>query len=303
MNPIEEAKARLRETAVFREMPDSTLGEIAAIAETRVAPARTVLFRKGDRGDGFWVVESGRVRVFLEDEEGVQTTLAEVGPGESFGEMALLTGEARSAHVETLEESRFLYLGKEPFQRVLQEHPQVSLGFVKQLHKWLIQDDRRLQREIRQRSLERRVSWFDFVLILGLSVLFGVAFNHSNPNGIALFPGPVSAVPISAVDPSEALEEHGKGETLFVDAMPSPFYEQGRIRGAVNIPLPVFEIAYLMHLSEESKERRVIVYGSTISRPYDEAVAGKLLLRGHKNVRILRGGLGAWAKRGYPVEP
>lgn len=303
MNPLEEAKARLKETAVFRDMPDSTLGEIAGIAQSRVFPARTVVFRKGDAGDGFWVVGSGRVRVFLEDEEGVQTTLSEIGPGESFGEMALLAGETRSAHVETLEETHFLFLGKEPFQRILQEYPQVSLAFVKQLHGWLVQDDRLLQRETRQRSLERRVSWLDFVLILGLSILFGIAFNHSNPNGIALFPGPVSAVPVPAVDPLEALEEHKNGKTLFVDAMPGHFYEQGHIRGAVNIPLPLFDIAYLMHLGEESKERKMIVYGSTISRPYDEAVAGKLLLRGHKNVRILQGGLGAWTKRGYPVEP
>lgn len=303
MYSTQDAKARLRETAVFRDMPETTLGEISGIAETRVIPAGVVILRKGDPGDGFWVVESGRVRVFLEDEEGVQTTLSEIGSGGSFGEMALLTGEARSAHVETLEETRFLYIGKEPFQRILQEYPQVSLGFVKQLHGWLVQDDQRLLRETRQRSLERKVSWLDFVLIFGLSVLFAVAFNHTNPNGIALFPGPVSAVPVPTLEPSEAMEEHKKGSALFVDAMPSHFYDQGHIQGAVNIPLPLFDISYMMHLGEESKERRMIVYGKTISRPYDEAVAGKLLLRGHKNVRLLQGGLDAWAKRGYPVEP
>jgi CRP-like cAMP-binding protein/rhodanese-related sulfurtransferase len=305
MGPLIRAGAeeRLREAIVFRDLPATTLEEIAGIAETRVLPAGVVIFRKGDPGDGFWMVEFGRVRVYLEDEEGVQTTLSEIGRGESFGEMALVTGEARSAHVETLEETRFIYIAKAPFQRILQEHPQVSLGFVKQLHAWLLKDDRRLQTETKQRSLERKVSWLDFVLIIGLSVLFAVAFNHTNPNGIALFPGPVSAVPIPATEPSEAIQEHKTGGALFVDAMPSHFYDQRHIQGAVNIPLPLFDISYLMHLGEESKERRMIVYGKTISRPYDEAVAGKLLLRGHKNVHILQGGLGAWAKRGYPVEP
>lgn len=303
MKPVPEVRARLRETAVFRDMPENILEEVAGIAETRVVPADVVLFRRGNPADGFWVVDSGRVRVYLEAEDGVQTTLSEIGPGGSFGEMAVLTGEARSANVETLEESRFLFLGKEPFQRILQEHPQVSLGFVKQLHHWLLQEDQRLLKMTRQRSLERRLSWLDFVLIFGLSVLFAVAFNHNNPNGIALFPGPVSAVPVPTVDLREAMEEHKKGETLFVDAMPSSFYDQRHIRGAVNVPLPLFDIAYLMHLGEEDKGRRLIVYGSTVSRPYDEAVAGKLLLRGHRNVSILPGGLGAWSKRGYPVEP
>jgi CRP-like cAMP-binding protein/rhodanese-related sulfurtransferase len=280
LNGNPEVRAKLRETAVFRDMPENILEEITRIAETRVIPAGVVLFRRGDPGDGLWVVESGRVRVYLEAEEGVQTTLSEIGSGGSFGEMAVLTGEARSASVETLEESCFLYLGKEPFQRILQEHPQVSLGFVKQLHRWLLQEDQRLLKETRQRSLERRVSWLDFALIFGLSVLFAVAFNHTNPNGIALFPGPVSAVPVPTVGLPEAMEAHKKGEALFVDAMPSSFYDQSHIRGAVNIPLPLFDIAYLMHLGEEDKGRRMIVYGRTVSRPYDEAVAGKLLRAG-----------------------
>jgi len=303
VKPREEIKARLKETAVFREMPEATLEEIARVAETRVLPAGTVIFHKGDPADSFWIVNSGRVRVFLGDEDGIETDLSELSAGQSFGEMALLTGEPRSANVETLEETQLIYLAKEEFNRILKEYPNVSLTFVKQLSRWLRHDDRRLQVETRQRAQERRISWFDFALIVGLSVVFAIAFNHSNPNGIALFPEASSAVSVPSVHPSDVIAAYEKGEALFVDAMPSNFFDQTHIKGAVNVPLPIFEISYLMNLGEEKKERSIIVYGRTISRPYDEEVAGKLLLRGHKNVRVLRGGLDAWKKQGYPVEP
>jgi 3-mercaptopyruvate sulfurtransferase SseA len=47
----------------------------------------------------------------------------------------------------------------------------------------------------------------------------------------------------------------------------------------------------------------VVVYGRNISRLYDEEVAGLLAKRGHKNVRILTGGLSAWKDQGLPVQP
>jgi len=298
-----EAKKRLRETAVFRDMPEDTLEEIAGVAETKEFPAGTLVFRKDDPADSFWIVNSGKVRVFLTDEEGIETTLSQLGPGQSFGEMALLTGEPRSANVETLEETCLTYLAKEEFHRILKHHPDVSLGFVRQMSRWLRHEDQRLQQETREKAREQRVSWTDFALIMGLSVLFAVAFNHSNPNGIALFPKAVLAVGVPSVEPAGVIGDYEKGDTLLVDAMPGNFYEQAHIKGAVNIPLPLFEISYLMNLAEVNKERRIIVYGSTISRPYDNEVAEKLLLRGHKNVRILEGGLSAWRKKGYPVEP
>jgi 3-mercaptopyruvate sulfurtransferase SseA len=46
----------------------------------------------------------------------------------------------------------------------------------------------------------------------------------------------------------------------------------------------------------------VIVYGGTFSKLYDWELADKLLLRGHKDVKVLEGGMATWEKKGYPVE-
>ena len=303
MENWEEKKKGLSETGVFREMPEEVVGEIARVVEVKVLPAGRVIFRKGDPGDSFWMIQSGKVRVFRSEGEGVDLTLSELGPGKSFGEMALLTGEPRSANVETLEESRLMVLTKEQFEGVLKSHPDVSLTFIKQLSGWLKKDEQALVVEAKRMAAPPKLSWVDFVLLIGVSVLFALIFNQSNPNGISLFPKMPSQEGIQTIGPPAALEALKGGKALILDAMPANFYEKSHIKGAVNMPPSLFDIVYMMTLDQEDKSKEVIVYGRTISRLYDLDVANKLVLRGFKNVRILEGGLSAWEKKGYPVEP
>jgi rhodanese-related sulfurtransferase len=284
-------------------MPVDMLDEISRVVEDRVLPARSLVFKRGDRGDSFWVILSGKVKVFRSDDQGVEITLSELGPGQSFGEVALLTGEARSASVETLEETQALVLTKEQFEQVLKSHPEVSLTFIKQLSGWLKRDEQALETEARRMATAPQMSWFDFVLLIGISVLFALVFNQSNPHGIPLFQKLPSKEAIPSVTLSAAVEEYKQGEAIFVDAMPAGFYGKRHIKGAVNMPLALFDIVYLMTFDEEDKSKKIIVYGRTISKLFDLEVANKLALRGYKNTRVLEGKLSDWEKKGYPVEP
>ena len=144
------------------------------------------------------------------------------------------------------------------------------------------------------------MSWFDFLLIIGVSVILAITFNISNPYGIPLFPERPDPVP--SVSAPAALEEYRQGQALIVDARPDNFYQLRHIKGAVNMPMPLFDIVYLMSFSERDKNKKIVVYGNTISRPYDLEIADKLMLRGYTDVRVLEGGLGAWEAMGYPVE-
>jgi rhodanese-related sulfurtransferase len=303
MTTHDDKKKKLSETAVFRDMPVEMLDEISGVVEDRVVPARTVVFRRGDPGDSFWVIQSGKIRVFRSDDQGVEITLSELGPGQSFGEVALLTGEARSASVETLEETQALVLTKEQFEQVLKSHPEVSLTFIKQLSGWLKRDEQALETEARRMATPPQMSWFDFVLLIGVSILFALVFNQSNPNGIPLFQKLPSKEAIPSVTLFAAAEEYKQGEAVFVDAMPANFYDKRHIKGAVNMPLALFDIVYLMTFDEEDKTKKIIVYGRTISKLYDLEVANKLALRGYKNTKVLEGRLSDWEKKGYPVEP
>ncbi|MGD2126121.1 MAG: cyclic nucleotide-binding domain-containing protein, partial [Desulfobacteraceae bacterium] len=214
--------------------------EIARIVENTVVPPNTVIFQQGDPGDSFFIINAGKVRVFRKDSEGIETELSQLGPGDSFGEMALLTGEPRSANVETLEETQLSVLSKDQFDRVLKDFPDVSLAFVKQMSSWLLRDEKRLELEAQRQYRPPSLSWFDFVLIIGITLLCALVFNASNPNGISLFPKSFSNEAVTKVSASVAMEAYDAGETLFIDAMPANFYEKRRIQGAINMPLALF---------------------------------------------------------------
>ena len=63
------------------------------------------IFRQGDSGDSLFLVASGRIKLFLESPDGEQLTILFCGPGNCFGEMAILDGNARSASAEALEQT------------------------------------------------------------------------------------------------------------------------------------------------------------------------------------------------------
>ena len=67
--------------------------------------------------------------------------------------------------------------------------------------------------------------------------------------------------------------------------MPTSFYEKEHIPGAENIPLTIFDFIYDLTLADADKEKEIIVYGRSISRHYDEAVANKYIGRDGQGFR------------------
>lgn len=296
-----ETKDSVLETSVFRDLPKEKLNDIAGAIRTQLVPGQTIIFREGDPGDNFYIISSGKVRVYRRNERGMERDLSVLGPGESFGEMALITGEPRTATVEAVEETRLMVLSKEEFDRILRECPNVSMSFMKEMRTWLLRDDQLIEQEAEEVYQASRLSLFDFLLVIGISVLLAVSFNRSNPNGIPFFPSTPDRSAIGTINASAAMANLQRGGTIIVDAMPSNFYQKGHIKGAVNMPLALFDIIYMMSFADEDKEKEIIVYGDTISRMYDLEIANKLMVRGFKNVRILDGGLSAWEAAGYPI--
>jgi CRP-like cAMP-binding protein/rhodanese-related sulfurtransferase len=292
----------LLKSPIFRDMPPEQLDVIARAVENKVVPENGIVFREGDPADSFYIISSGKVRIFVKSDRGFERELSILGPGDSFGEVALLTGESRSANVSALQETRLLVFPKDVFERIMQEHPELPRTFMKEMRGWLLKDQEIIEQDAEAVIEGSRMSWFDFLLIIGLSLLLGLSFNHANPNGIPLFPSLSERNPVPVIGASEAIEEYRQGKALIVDAMPPNFYQKGHIKGAVNMPMSLFDIVYLMNFSEEDKDKPILVYGNTISKPYDIEIAGKLQLRGYTNVKTIEGGLSAWQEKGYPVE-
>jgi CRP-like cAMP-binding protein len=296
-------KKESTENTVFGQLPKGKWDDLTRALEHQVAAPGTVIFRQGDPGDRFYIIQSGKVKVFRQDSDGLETELTVLGTGESFGETGLLAGETRSVSVAAIEETHLMVLTKEQFeQRILKDFPDITLAFVKQMSGRLLKDDRTIAKGAQQRRRAYRLSWLDFVFLIGVSVILALVFNRSNPNGIPLFPDLPDRKAIPQISTARAMEEIKKGDTLIVDAGPEGFYQEKHIKGAISVPLALFDILYEVTFGGEEKAKKVIVYGGTFSKLYDWELAGQLLLKGHTAVEVLEGGTAAWEKAGYPVE-
>jgi CRP/FNR family cyclic AMP-dependent transcriptional regulator len=95
-------------------------------------PKNAVIVSEGDRSDSLYVILTGKVKVYLADEEGKEMVLNTQGPGEYFGEIILDEGP-RSASVMTLEPSKFSIVSREQFNQFLAQSPEVTLELVRRL--------------------------------------------------------------------------------------------------------------------------------------------------------------------------
>jgi rhodanese-related sulfurtransferase len=223
--------------------------------------------------------------------------------GENLGVAAILTGESCTAAVEVLEQRCLVVFSKDLFDAIVKEYLEIPGTFTKEMESRLLNSQEIIKQEAEPLiKKDPQVSWVDFLLIIAVSVFLALSFNESNPNGISLFPSAPDKNSIPAISALAAMQDFQQRKVLIVDAMPPNFYEKRHIKGAVNMPVSLFDIVYLMNFSEEDKETGILVYGNSISRPYDLEIATRLMLRGYSDVRIIDGGLPAWEARGYPVE-
>lgn len=146
---------------------------------------------------------------------------------------------------------------------------------------------KRIASVVHQKAEEHeRVSWLDFALIIGLSLLLGVIFNAQSPQGIPLLE-PESNIAVVAVSAVEAQNMLRRDNGLLIDARPREFYEQAHAQGALNLPAHLFDSVYAMQFKSEDPARPIVIYGRTISRKYDLAVARKFVARDHERVVVV----------------
>ena len=96
----------------------------------RTFPAGTRVFHEGDSSDACYIVTEGSFRVTREHSDGRAITLATLGPGEIFGELAMLDGDSRSASAEALTDGELLALPANDVRALLARHPEIALKLV-----------------------------------------------------------------------------------------------------------------------------------------------------------------------------
>lgn len=116
----------LKEISLFACLDDDTLEKLQNAALKRSYPKNTVLFSKGDIGDSMYVVIQGKVKAVIYSEEGREMLLSFFGPGEYFGEMAMLDGRPRSASMVTKTFCRLMIIQREDVKRILFSNPDMA---------------------------------------------------------------------------------------------------------------------------------------------------------------------------------
>jgi CRP-like cAMP-binding protein len=116
---------KVRGIPLFAELDDEGLARVARLFSEVEAPAGQVIVEHGHAGSGMFLLEEGTVSVELPN------GTVELGPGEFFGELAILADEVpRTARVRAISPIRCLVIGRPDFRRLLEEEPRIAVAML-----------------------------------------------------------------------------------------------------------------------------------------------------------------------------
>jgi CRP/FNR family transcriptional regulator len=142
---------------VFSALGPDDLARVAELSVPREFDAGQVVFREGDASDTCYVVRTGCARAVRAHRDGRTITLAQFGPGDFFGELALFEDELRSATVEATESTSAIALLGPDMRRLMAEHPGITMKLVIALGRRLRETNERLARQSFQ-TVQSRVA-------------------------------------------------------------------------------------------------------------------------------------------------
>jgi len=132
-----DIEAVLKSCPLFSGLGDREIAEIQDISASKRYPKGTLIFSEDEQALGFFVLISGRVKVYKLSPEGKEQILHIISPGETFAEAALFAGSTYPAFAESLAETRAFYFSKEGFLNLIRRNPQISLNMIASLSHWL----------------------------------------------------------------------------------------------------------------------------------------------------------------------
>jgi uncharacterized membrane protein len=144
----------LRSVPLFASLDDDAATELRSLLREKTVPQNTALFNQGDQGNAMYLIESGRVRISIRDEDEQELTLAELAQGDFFGEMSIIDGRQRSADARVLEEARLAVLPRDDFLRFVRTKPDIALEMLSALTDRLRRTDELLRSRVSRNANE-----------------------------------------------------------------------------------------------------------------------------------------------------
>jgi CRP/FNR family cyclic AMP-dependent transcriptional regulator len=124
---MQEHEQVLVDLPLLAKLPHEDLRQLAAIARVQNYRAGAVIVRQGEPGDSLHAIVEGSVRIDVVSPSGAETTMAVMGPGECFGELAILDGRPRSANATAIQPTKTLVVTRADFIHWLADKPTSAL--------------------------------------------------------------------------------------------------------------------------------------------------------------------------------
>jgi CRP/FNR family transcriptional regulator, dissimilatory nitrate respiration regulator len=115
---------------LFSGLDEAQLQDLAMIVIDQIFRRGQTIFLEGEEGTGFYVVISGKVKVYKLSPDGKEQILHIFGPGEPFAEVPVFAGQRFPANAEALEESRLFFFPREAFLELIRRHPSLALNML-----------------------------------------------------------------------------------------------------------------------------------------------------------------------------
>ena len=131
----------LKSAPVFERVSGEDLAALARVAEVETYAPVQEIFHEGDMGDALFVIVKGKVAITSGGER-----LADLGPGDAFGEMAVLDEVPRSGTASAEEDTEVLRIGSEEFYEILHEQVEIAEGVIRVLTRRLREADATIQK-------------------------------------------------------------------------------------------------------------------------------------------------------------
>lgn len=172
-----EKKEYLKRTPVFAGMSEVELEEIAPLLVERKLRKNTVVFHEGDPASAFYLVKTGRVKIYKISSDGREQVLAILGDGQIFGDVPTFDGGPYPATAATMADSEIYLIRRQDLLEVVRRHPDIAIKVIAVLGQRLRQA-LELVRDLSFKQVPHRMA--------GLLLKLGEEYGEETENGLLI---------------------------------------------------------------------------------------------------------------------
>ncbi|HUU50427.1 MAG TPA: Crp/Fnr family transcriptional regulator [Nitrospinota bacterium] len=147
----------LKKCSIFSFLPERDLDKVKKIVHEKVYKKNEHIFHEGEKARGFYILKSGKVKVYKTSMDGKEQILHIISEGESFGDAAVFHGETYPANAQAMTDSHLIFIEKMDFIRLIKEFPDISLKIMASLSA-MLRDFTRLVEDLSLKEVSSRIA-------------------------------------------------------------------------------------------------------------------------------------------------